>query len=203
MAVVWKVDVRGQPLAALTFDDGPSPMTDRLLDLLAAHGARATFFVLGHAIAGHEPVLERAVREGHELGNHTWSHARADELGDDELEREIARTSELVEAATGVRPALMRPPYGRDPERVARIAARLGLAPTVLWSIDPSDWTGTAADQIVRVVVTQMQPGAIVDLHDGRRGREATVEAVGRILGTCGADGYRFVTVTELLAAAS
>ena len=94
----------------------------------------------------------------------------------------------------------MRPPYGGDADRMARIAARLGLRRTVLWSVDPEDWMETPAGEIVRVVVSEIHPGAIVDLHDGRRGCEQTVEAVGEILARLGLAGYGFLTVSGLLA---
>jgi peptidoglycan/xylan/chitin deacetylase (PgdA/CDA1 family) len=198
VSVVSSVDVGTRKLTALTFDDGPSPNTERILDLLGPRGARATFFVCGHSISDHAETLLRTVRKGHEVGNHTWSHRRPDDLSDDDLQREIAATSDEIERVAGVRPVLMRPPYGRDAERVARIAAPLGLAPTVLWTVDPEDWAETPAEEIVRIVVSEIHPGAIVDLHDGRRGRAPTIEAVAQVLGDL--PDYRFVTVSELLA---
>jgi peptidoglycan/xylan/chitin deacetylase (PgdA/CDA1 family) len=184
-----------EPLLALTFDDGPSWATARVLDHLAAQGARATFFVVGAAVAGREELLERALREGHELGSHTFSHPHPAKLDDAALREEVRRGAE---AAGG--PPLVRPPYGEDPERFDRVAAELGLGPTVLWSIDPRDWEETRPDVIAERVLSEAAPGAIVDLHDGeRRSPHPTVEALALLLPALA--GYRLVTVSALLRA--
>jgi peptidoglycan/xylan/chitin deacetylase (PgdA/CDA1 family) len=194
-------------LVALTFDDGPGSITDALLDLLARHGAHATFFVLGSSIAGREEALSRTVAEGHELGNHTFSHPRPARLGDAELRAELVRTSGLVEETTGVLLHLARPPYGHEPERFAAIAAEVGLSQTVLWSLDALDWREDDPAAIVERVLAGIGPGAIVDLHDGspahrdEQDARPTVDAVAELLRTLAADGYRFVTVSELLEA--
>jgi peptidoglycan-N-acetylglucosamine deacetylase len=193
-------------VVALTFDDGPSRWTPAVLDALREHDARATFFVLGAAAAAHAPVLQRAVAEGHELGNHLFSHRDPLELDESELEDELRRTEEEVRAAAGVRARLVRPPYGGDRERVARVAQRIGLGPTILSSLDPSDWREGAPEVIAARVLTGVRPGSIVDLHDGvpaaNRGhptREPTVAALGLILPELARRRYRCVTVSELL----
>lgn len=190
---------------ALTFDDGPSPWTSQILDLLASHSARATFFVVGEAVEAHGEIVRRAVAEGHEVGNHTQTHPRASSLDDDQLKRELERANAAIERATGIVPRLVRPPYGDDPERVARVAAALGFEDTVLWSVDPEDWSGIPADEIASLVMEQLAPGAIVLLHDGVRWSPRatcalTVEAVASILAAL--DGYEFATVSELSARA-
>ncbi|HEV2711887.1 MAG TPA: polysaccharide deacetylase family protein [Gaiellaceae bacterium] len=185
----------GEPRFALTFDDGPSEWTEPILDLLATHRARATFFVVGSAVAGRERTLGRARAEGHELGSHTFSHGHPTALGDDELRSEIRRGA----AAVGPGARLVRPPYGEDAERFDRLADELGLGPTVLWSIDPRDWETTDADVIVARVLAEAAPGAIVDLHDGRRPQRATVAAVEQLLPALVERGLRLVTVSELL----
>jgi len=188
---------------ALTFDDGPGPVTPPLLDLLAEHGARATFFVLARMVEGREETLRRTVAERHEVGNHTWSHHRPRELSDDELRHELARTSARIEEVAGMRPRLARPPYGADEERFARVAAGLGLR-TVLWTVNPRDWLEPPADWLARAILRYARPGAIVDLHDGftpRRPnapRQATVEAVRLALPQLAERGFRLVTVSEL-----
>jgi peptidoglycan-N-acetylglucosamine deacetylase len=184
-----------EPLIALTFDDGPSEWTEPILDLLAAHEAKATFFVVGSSIAGREAMLERARAEGHELGSHTFRHAHPAALDDDELREEIRRGA----TAVGHPARLVRPPYGEDPDRFDRLAGELGLGPTVLWSVDPSDWEATDGAVIVERVLAEVAPGAIVDLHDGRRPQRATVAAVAVLLPTLAERGFRLVTVSELL----
>ena len=184
-----------EPLLALTFDDGPSEWTEPILDLFGAHGARTTFFIVGSSIGGREPILERARAEGHELGSHTFWHAHPAALDDDELREEIRRGA----SAVGSDAKLVRPPYGEDPERFDRLAEELGLGPTVLWSVDPRDWEAADPDMIVGHVLADVTPGAIVDLHDGRRPQPATVAAVEVLLPALRERGFRLVTVSELL----
>jgi peptidoglycan/xylan/chitin deacetylase (PgdA/CDA1 family) len=195
------------PKVALTFDDGPGDPTEALLDLLATHSARATFFVLGGAVQGREEVVRRTVREGHELGNHTWSHTAAWRLSDDALRDELARSSALLRKTADVEPAFARPPYGRDYARFATIASGLGMR-TALWSVDPHDWAEPPAEQIVTRVLRDLHPGAVVDLHDGwqRDGLERSVSppivpAITELLPALASRGYACVTLSELLAA--
>jgi peptidoglycan/xylan/chitin deacetylase (PgdA/CDA1 family) len=190
---------------ALTFDDGPSRWTGPILDLLGEHSARASFFVLGSAIDGREEELRRAIREGHELGNHLYSHRDPEQLGDRAIRRELRATATRLEALGIPAPSLVRPPYGSDAERVARVAGSVGAGPVVLWSIEPNDWARDTP-AIVAGVLGEAHPGAIVDLHDGRPAesgsrptRDATVAAVARLLPELAARGYHFVTVSELL----
>jgi peptidoglycan/xylan/chitin deacetylase (PgdA/CDA1 family) len=205
-AIVREAPRRRRREVALTFDDGPSPWTERILELLERGGAAATFFVLGAAVAGREQLLRRAATGGHELGNHLFTHRAASELSDDELEEELERTRATILAAADVDTRLVRPPYGKQAHRVAAAAHRLGLGPTVLWSIETHDWVETEAAAIAERVLEAVQPGAIVLLHDGvpdgeRAGasRDATVAAVERLLDELPARGYRLVTVSELL----
>lgn len=192
---------------ALTFDDGPSEWTPLVLDAFAAAGAHATFFVLGASVDGREDVLRRAVREGHELGNHAYSHADPETLDDDRLRAELDRTSRLVAEAVGAPPTLFRPPYAAYDARVARVARSAGLHPTVLRSIDPADWRETDSERIVAHVLDRVRPGAIVCLHDAHppvpaadsTERSVTVNALPPILQGLAERGYDAVTVSDLL----
>lgn len=183
------------PLLALTFDDGPSEWTEPILALLAAHEARATFFVVGSSVSGREPILAAARAAGHEIGSHTFSHPHPAALGDEGLREEIRRGALAADAQ------LVRPPYGEDAERFDRLAGELGLGPTVLWSVDPRDWESDDPAAITRLVVEGAVSGAIVDLHDGRRDQRATVDALASILPELVARGFRPVTVSTLLGA--
>jgi peptidoglycan/xylan/chitin deacetylase (PgdA/CDA1 family) len=193
------------PRIALSFDDGPAQWTPAILDLLAAAGARATFFVLGQSIDGNEDVLRRIPAEGHELGNHGYSHRDARKLTDEEIAEELRSTADRISALGLEPPRLVRPPYGEGADRVARVAREIGAGRVVLWTIDPKDWRSDA-DTIVETVLDEAFDGAIVDLHDGRpradssssKTREATVEAVGRLLEELAGWGYEFVTAGEL-----
>ena len=193
---------------ALTFDDGPSTeWTPEILDVLRAHGAHATFFVLGAAVDGRETILRRAVAEGHELGNHAYSHADLAALDDEAIRDELEQTNALVESSTGSRPRLFRPPYAGYDVRVARIAQDVGLSPTVLRSIDPADWRERDPERIAGVVLDVVRPGSIVCLHDGvpprssagTPDRRPTIEATREILASLPARGLASTTVSDLL----
>ncbi|MDQ2984185.1 MAG: polysaccharide deacetylase family protein [Actinomycetota bacterium] len=194
---------------ALTFDDGPSDWTPEILRLLGEHDARATFFVLGEWVA-RRPALTREIAEaGHDLGNHTFTHADLPDLDDDAIEDELARTSAAIAAATGNGPRLFRAPAFRKDARVLDVVARVGLV-DVGCSVNPEDWRAErTADAIVDSVLAGAQPRAIVDLHDGfppywsqaRRDCGPTVEAVRRLVPELQRQGYELVTVTELLSA--
>jgi peptidoglycan/xylan/chitin deacetylase (PgdA/CDA1 family) len=193
-------------LIALTFDDGPGAVTGAILDLLGRHSARATFFVLGSSIDGREDVLRRTAAEGHEIGNHLYSHRHPAQLSDEELRHELTSTSERIEEVLGTPPRLVRPPYGEDGERVGRVARELGHGPVVLWSVDPRDWEEPPPEEIVRRTLAGVKPGAIVDLHDGftprpqETSRQATVEALAQLLPALNARAYRCVTASAVLA---
>jgi peptidoglycan/xylan/chitin deacetylase (PgdA/CDA1 family) len=148
-----------------------------------------------------------AVR-GHELGNHTWTHVDADRTRElATLRDEVARTNEVVERVTGRRPSLLRPPYGSDPGRFARVALDCGLEATVLWSVQSFDWQDPEPDEIVAQVLAEVEPGAIVLLHDGQQEtndaspRPSTLAALPTLLERLRSDGYEFATVSELLVA--
>jgi peptidoglycan-N-acetylglucosamine deacetylase len=204
MSIVHSREGLGGRLVSLTFDDGPSPQTLPILDLLREHDGRATFFVLGESVEGREEILARTIAEGHEIGNHTFSHPHAMQRTDDELAHDIARCQRLL----GHEPTLFRPPYGEDPLRMARIAEARRLPTTVLWSVDPVDWLETDPQAIADVILEGLAPGAIVDLHDGwprhtstPADRSPTVQALQIALPEMTRQGYRSVTVSELLQA--
>jgi peptidoglycan/xylan/chitin deacetylase (PgdA/CDA1 family) len=204
-------------LVALTFDDGPSRWTAPLLDVLRRHGARGTFFVLGRHVSRDTDVLRRAAQEGHELGNHFLTHRSAEHLDEGEVQHELVETGKRIHAAAGVVPRLVRPPYGADCDRVARIASDIGLGPTIFWTFSTKDWREKTPAPIVERLLGQVAPGAVVVLHDAvapqprpwnrrvsraTRSRRPTVTAVSEALEVLVREGYRFVTVSELIEAA-
>lgn len=187
----------GEKLIALTYDDGPSQAnTPILLDLFREHGARATFFVVGSAVEGNETLLRRLAEEGHEVANHTYSHANPLELDDAALGAEIDRAASVIGPVAA---PLFRPPYGKRPESAVRVCVARGMT-TVLWSVDSGDTRGFAADRIAHDVIRHARPGDIVLMHDGGDHRPATLAATRTIVEQLGAQGYSFVTVSELLA---
>ncbi len=189
---------------ALTLDDGPSEWTVPILDLLDAHDAHATFFVLGAHIPGHEAAIARMVAEGHELGVHGFDHKRVEDLDAAEISEQLAATCELLVRAGVERLRWWRPPWHRVTRDAAKAAAGLGLA-YCRSTVETYDVNRTA-DRIAKVVYDEVADGSIVGMHDGIASngnhetphRENTVRAVERILRTM-SDSYKFVTVSELL----
>ena len=185
---------RTRRAVALTFDDGPSPFTARVLDVLRREGARGTCFVLGPHVGAGAGVLRRAVREGHALANHTWSHANVSGGGRGQL----ARTHAAVRRATGYTPCLFRAPYGAVSGTIIAQARSLGML-TIQWDVDPRDWALPGAGAIQARVVSASRAGSIVVMHDGGGPRRQTLAALPGIVRTLRRRGYRLVTVPELL----
>jgi len=182
---------------ALTFDDGPGAMTESVLRILRDQHVRATFFVVGQAIPQYPGFLRRMLRAGHVIGNHTWSHPTL--TGEDPLmaSGQITRTQTIVQQRTGFRPCLFRAPYGINPPPVVDVAAGLSLN-TVNWNVDPRDWAGGSAKEVVATTLQEIRPGSISVMHDGTS-RPTITTALPRIIRELRARGYRFVTVPELL----
>ena len=144
--------------------------------MLARHRATATFFIVGERVAQREGVLRRLVRDGHELGNHSWDHPDLRTLALHEVREQLIRTSDAIEAASGVRPSLFRPPYGYTSVPIEELAESLGMR-TMLWDVDTSDWCRPGVDAIAQAIASAA-PGAVVLLHDGPEDRGETVAAV-------------------------
>ncbi|TDN87535.1 polysaccharide deacetylase family protein [Microbacterium sp. BK668] len=157
-----RIDCRLIPCVGLTYDDGPSDLTPRILDALAASESSATFFVLGQKARQYGGTMKRAVREGHLVENHTWSHPHLPRLPGPQVATQLADTNAAISAATGVAPIAFRPPYGDWNQDILRIAGM----PAILWDIDTLDWQGPADDELLRRVVDQPSPGSIVLQHD-------------------------------------
>jgi peptidoglycan/xylan/chitin deacetylase (PgdA/CDA1 family) len=196
-------------VVAVTFDDGPAQWTPQILDLLARYEAQSTFFVIGEHVEQRPEIVRQTVAAGHELGNHTFTHPRLTETPDEVIRTELRRTNDAVEAVAACRPRFFRPPFLARDERVDRIAAELGFEAVVLFSVFSLDWRLESSTAIADNVLREVGPGAIAGLHDGRPARaenatlsrQPTVEALERILGSLAADGYRMVTVSQLLEA--
>ncbi|MFL6568881.1 MAG: polysaccharide deacetylase family protein [Chthoniobacterales bacterium] len=188
------------PYVAMTFDDGPNPtLTPKLLDLLAKHHMKATFFVVGQNAADHPDILKRAVHEGHEIANHSWSHPNLGKMGDDAVRRELQKTDDAITAAIGTRPTLMRPPYGSITARQKSwIHESLGYR-IILWDVDPLDWKRPGPSVVAHRIVSEAKPGSIILAHDIHA---PTIEAMPDTFDQLEAKGFKFVTVTELLAMA-
>jgi peptidoglycan/xylan/chitin deacetylase (PgdA/CDA1 family) len=185
------------PYIAMTFDDGPSAtLTPKLLDLLAAHHIKATFFVIGENVAEHPEIVERAAREGHEIANHSWSHPNFGKMSDEGVRRQLSRTDDAIKNATGVRPTLLRPPYGSITARQKRwIHDEFGYQ-IILWDVDPYDWKRPGPSVVCNRILKETRPGSIVLSHDIHPG---TIEAMPSTFDQLQAKGFKFVTVSELI----
>lgn len=198
---VWRGNP-GRRAVALTFDDGPCESTPRLLDVLARHGAPATFFQCG-ANVERLPRIARAVREaGHEIGNHSHTHAYFHFKTAAFMHAELARAQQAIAGATGFEPRLVRAPYGVRWPGLGRAQRRLQLL-GVMWTVIGYDWRLTA-ERIAARVVRKAVNGAIVCLHDGHALQPnppvgETLEAVRRLLPLLRDRGFEFRTVTQLL----
>ena len=194
----------GSKQLALTYDDGPNdPDTLRLIDVLALHNVKATFFVLGKFV-GQKPQIVRAlVSAGHVIGNHSWDHPRLIFASNAELHRQIERTQSAVYDACGVAPVLFRPPFGgRRPGTLSEVR-RIGLEP-IMWNVTCYDWKPTTADKVFAHAQRQIRGGDVILMHDGDQramgaDRSHTVEATDRLIVRYRADGFEFVTVPNMM----
>ncbi len=183
-----------RPFIALTFDDGPDIVnTAKILDILDKYAARGTFFVLGNRINSRtSPLLSRMLESESEIGSHSWDHPILSNLTSDAVANQFDRTDNTVFSAVGSYPTLIRPPYGAVSKQVLSIASR----PIVLWSVDPKDWESRDAQMIVDAVLSTVESGDIVLLHDIY---PATADALETILEALTEKDYQFVTVSQLL----
>ena len=185
------------PYIAMTFDDGPSEtLTPKLLDLLATHHIKATFFVIGENVAEHPEIVARAAREGHEIANHSWSHPNFGKMSQESVRSQVQRTDDAIKSATGKRPTLLRPPYGSITEREKRwIHDEFGYD-IILWDVDPLDWKRPGPAVVRNRILKETRPGSIVLSHDIHPG---TIEAMPSTFNELEAKGFKFVTVSELI----
>jgi peptidoglycan/xylan/chitin deacetylase (PgdA/CDA1 family) len=182
---------------ALSFDDGPFPLTPQFVRMLRANGAVATFFMIGEQVnPSYRATLREELRNGDVLGDHTWTHP--DLLQSDEVFDQLKGTREVIRRETGYTPCVFRPPYGDYDSSVIATARSLGLA-TIIWDVDPSDYTLPGVGAIEQRVLAQVQAGSIILSHDGGGPRQETLAAYPYIIRALRQRGYSFVTVPELL----
>ena len=185
----------GNKVIALTFDDGPGPHTAHLLDILDQYGAKATFFLIGSKVSSQANVVRSIHARGHQLGNHSWSHPELPKLPVNQIAGEIDRTNDAIKQATGVTPAILRPPYGAVNGVVLEQLRLRGMS-SILWSVDTRDWADRNSDIVCSRAVAGARPGAIILMHDIH---QTSVNAVPCILSALKQQGYSFVTAQGLL----
>lgn len=202
----YSVNTNGDKVIALTFDDGPwDTSTAAILDTLKEYDAKATFFTVGQKISGHEDLLQRAANEGHEIGTHTWDHAEGSGQGvslilmsSDERKQEVEKGLQAIKDATGQDASLMfRSPGGNFDASVASDLSDL-IDAEIGWNIDTGDWQKPGVDTIAQRIESA-GPGEIILMHDGGGDRSETVAALKQALPKLKEEGYRFVTVSELI----
>ncbi len=180
---------------ALTFDDGPSPYTERILDVLKKNGARATFFLIGNTMAGGEETVKRAFEEGNEIGNHTYSHGPLTYMTDEEALSDITKTAEMIKKITGKAPAVVRAPYGDIDDRIKALGKGLGIC-FAGWSLDTMDWSTLSADKVFEEIKEKVKDGDIIICHDCH---ESTAVAMEKVIPYLISEGYTLVTFSELI----
>lgn len=205
---------KNERVVALTYDDGPNPpYTDQILNVLDAEHVHATFFVVGRAVQVYPYIVRREAQAGDAIGNHTWDHGHLVLYDKGALRRTLQRTDRAIYDAAGLHTRIMRPPFGARDWLVLGEVRKLGYTP-VMWSVPlPNDWNYPPARVIAARVLRYVGDGAIIALHDGNRGivcarahvplrlcdRRADVEATRLIVVALKQQGYRFVTIPELL----
>lgn len=180
---------------ALTFDDGPGDRTPELLDALAEHDAKATFFLTGAPLRDNLDILRREYAEGHQIANHTEAHPDLTTIGSGAVKNELTPVSALVRRETGHEMTLMRPPFGATDDNSATVSKELGLA-EILWSIDTNDWRHRDPGKVVKHTMEHTEPGSIVLMHDIHG---STIDAMPELLERLTTEGFTMVTVSQLL----
>lgn len=178
---------------ALTFDDGPHPVcTPQLLDGLKARGVKASFFITGQNAEKYPELVERMQREGHLIGNHTYSHIQLTKQNREQFREELVKTNGIIREITGEDPVFVRPPYGSWDKKFEE---ELNMFP-VLWTIDPLDWCTKDAGNVARRVISKAKENAVILMHDEY---DSTVRAALSVVDALQREGYAFVTVEEIL----
>jgi peptidoglycan/xylan/chitin deacetylase (PgdA/CDA1 family) len=197
---VYKVEPKNkEKVIALTVDDGPWPKTTlAMLDIFKQNDVKATFFWVGSSLQANPEIAKQVVAQGHAIGNHTWHHWYR-QMDETTAKSEIERTNELIYKTTGVKTAFFRPPGGYLNNGLAAYAKSQKNS-VVMWSVTSADTDPHAKYQVfVKNVLRDAKPGAIVLMHDGGGNRERTVKALPEIITGLKQQGYRFVTLPELL----
>jgi peptidoglycan/xylan/chitin deacetylase (PgdA/CDA1 family) len=191
-----EVDCSQDKCVALTFDDGPSPFTDRLLQILNDNDARSTFFLIGNKVAANPAGAKRIADAGMEVANHTWEHPNMTTIPPELISSQLTKANDAIAAATGITPTLYRPAGGLSNDAVRAVAKQLGMA-EILWDVVPFDWINDANTAATTYMLkSQIQPGSVVLFHDTY---SSTVDVVYQFIPVLKANGYHLVTVSQLL----
>lgn len=201
--LIIKCGNTNEKLLALTFDDGPDEdFTPQILDILKKYDVKATFYVIGEKVQYNKKIIKREFEEGHEIGNHTYTHINVSKNGYNKIRKEIGDTQSAVKSVTGVYPKTFRPPYRAISRDMCDIIKQEDMN-IVLWSyVDARDWESPGVNTIVKSIETGIQNGCIILLHDYnkiRNPKSQTIEALDIIIPDLLEKGYKFVTISELI----
>ena|SRR3989449_3847838 len=189
---------------ALTYDDGPNdPHTLRLLEVLAKHNVKATFFLIGRYVEQRPGIVREVVNEGHVVGNHTFSHPNLIFASARQTRTQLQECQQAITQAIDQHSPLFRPPFGGRRPGTLRIARSLGLAP-VMWNVSGQDWKGYSADEIKQRIRRQLRGGDVILLHDGSHidmgvDRSQTILATDLLILDAKSEGFEFVTIREMM----
>ena len=187
-----------KPQVALTFDDGPDDeITPKVLDVLKQYQVQATFFFTANRLNLYKDVAKRAYTEGNQIASHAYSHQELSKMNAEDIDKEIIASDEAFERVLGVKPAMIRPPYGAINQDVLDVCTR-EQEKVILWSIDTLDWSQPEPEHIARNVLDNVRPGEIILMHSCKY-REATVQALPLIIEGLQEKGYQMVNLSELL----
>lgn len=199
LKMIQRIDTP-RKVVAMTFDDGPNPIyTLKILDLFKEISGKATFFMIGRHMVEYPEVVEAVVSQGHEVGNHTYSHANLTFLNENDCLREIQQTDKIITTLTGRKATVFRPPYLAYNHDIALFLQRLGYRVIGALNTDALDWEQPGVDYIITKTRRHISSGSILLFHDGFGDRSQTIEAVKVLLFDLCLQGYQFVTISELL----
>lgn len=199
---------RGVKQLALTYDDGPNdPHTQHLLDVLARHNVKATFFLMGKYVRLRPDLVRDVVQAGHVIGNHTFTHPNLIYKSGSQVREELLQCRQAITDAVGEHSNLFRPPFGGRRPVTLRVVRELGLLP-VMWNVTGFDWNATSVEYIENKVTSKVRGGNVILLHDGSHrsfgyDRSRSVIATDRLIARYKAEGFEFVTVPEMMGAIS
>lgn len=188
---------------AITFDDGPNPLyTPKVLEIFRGVSGKATFFMIGQKMIEHPEIVKAVSNEFHEIGNHTYSHIKLTQLSTTDCLNEMRRTDQIIKDLTGMKPTAFRPPYFDYNDKIVSLTERLGYKIIGALNTDALDWEQPGVDYILSKTRQHIKNGSILIFHDGYGDRSQTIEAVRKLVIELKTEGYRLITVSELLSLA-